>query len=213
MAVFKSFYVDCAVAITCACVSREYVCGVALCNSQWLWSCRDPVSLCCAVVVLWALRVRADALRCRRGSLTHCYCVTIVTLSAERQQQLRRRCCAAVVCGNLGHFSLCDRCGGVLQVSPLLSRLQLHMAVCNLSMHLEWQRWTRSRCDGMGFARGYVVWCWSVWNLLCRRRCPDCIVCEKCHTLTRNKRCLCFVVSLGWCSASMIVATSMLTRW
>ena len=39
-----------------------------------------------------------------------------------------------------------------LQVVPLLPPLQLRVTVCDLNMYVEWQRWTRGRCGGMGFA-------------------------------------------------------------
>ena len=112
---------------------------VAACNSQRLWSCVR------SRVVLWfcgfvcGLLVRAVAVRCGHGGLAHCYCVTIMASHVEGEQQQRRRCCIAAACGNLGVFP-CACCGvsggGVLQVVPLLSPLQLHVAVCNLNMYV-----------------------------------------------------------------------------
>ena len=46
-----------------------------------------------------------------------------------------------------------------LQVVPLLPPLRLHMAVWNLIMYVDWQRWTRSRRGGMGFACRRFEWC------------------------------------------------------
>ena len=81
------------------------------CMGTWRWVTRSgcgvvrvPVSLCGAVVV------RVDALRCWRGGLARCYCVTIVTLYVGKEQKQRRRYCAAVACGNFGNFP-CERCG------------------------------------------------------------------------------------------------------
>ena len=62
------------------------------------------MSLCGAVVVEWALLVRADAVRYGRGGLAHCYCATIVASLVKREQEQRRRCCVAVACGNLGNL-------------------------------------------------------------------------------------------------------------
>ena len=116
--------------------------------------CEVPVSSSRAVVVVWALRVRADVVLCRRGGLARCSCIAIVTLHAKWEQRQRRRRCAAVAYCNFCNplrslWGVQWRC---LQVSPLLSHLQQHMTVCDLSMYVEWQRWTCSACDGIGFA-------------------------------------------------------------
>ena len=144
------------------------------------------VVVCVTAVVVWALRVRADALRCGRGG---CYCIAISTLNSERQQHQRRRCCVEVACGNFGNFSpsvtavgVSDGC--VLKASPLLSRsqlhlsrLQLHIAVYNLSVDVEWQHWTPSGCGGTRFAEGTLRGRVEGSALLCcRRHCSDCIV-------------------------------------
>ena len=76
----------------------------AACNSQRLWRCAR------SRVVVWfcgfvsGLLVRAVAVRCGRGGLAHCYCVTIAASHAEGEQQQRRRCCVAVACGNSGNL-------------------------------------------------------------------------------------------------------------
>ena len=134
---------------------RPYFC----CNG----AVRVPVSLCGAVFVVLALRVRAYAVPCVRGGLARCCCVAIVKLRAESG--------VAVLPWLVVIRAIfpCHCYGGVrcrcLQVSPLLPRLQLNMAVCNLNMHVEWQRWTRNRCDGMRFSGPSFEWrWWSVWN-------------------------------------------------
>ena len=126
--------------------SCEDVCAVDIyvemtaCNSQRLWSCaRSHVVVGDSRRRVPALRVRADAVRCRRGGLAHSYCVTIVTLYAERGQPQRRRCFVAVACGYFGNFPTATAVGCPVAVFASFAAavaLATDMTVCNLTMYV-----------------------------------------------------------------------------
>ena len=89
------------------------------------------------MVMVWALRLRVDAVRCGRGGFAWYYCFVVVATCVEFELAatdgvavLQRL--VVVPKFSILHFGVVSG-GGVVQITPWLSRLQL-FAVCTLHL-------------------------------------------------------------------------------